>query len=101
MIRGYLSTQDDLLRRDIIQQLTCHFRLDTQAIARNWNIDFKRYFAAELTQLADMIEDGLLTIDDDEIVVQQAGRILVRNICMIFDRFQQQATTPNAFSRTI
>ncbi len=101
VIRGYLSTQDDLLRRDIIQQLTCHFRLDTQAISRSWNIDFNHYFATELTQLADMIKDGLMTIDDDEIVVQQAGRILVRNICMIFDRFQQQAKTQNAFSRTI
>lgn len=101
VIRGYLSTPDDLLRRDIIQQLTCHFRLDTQAISRAWSVNFKRYFAAELAQLADMAKDGLLTVDDDQITVQQPGRMLVRNICMIFDRFQQQPKTRNAFSRTI
>ena len=101
IVRGYQSKPDDLLRRDIIQQLTCHFRLDKAAIARRWNVDFERHFERELEQLATMKDDGLLTIEEDAIVVQRPGRMLVRNICMIFDRYQQKTPTGPAFSRTI
>jgi oxygen-independent coproporphyrinogen-3 oxidase len=101
IVRGYKSLPDDLLRRDIIQQLTCHFRLDTRALAKTWDIDFKRQFADELTRLAEMAQDGLLRLDADEIVVLPAGRLLVRNICMIFDRYQQLAGSQGRFSRTI
>jgi oxygen-independent coproporphyrinogen-3 oxidase len=101
VVRGYQSQRDDLLRRDIIQQLTCNFRLDTRALAKTWNIDFKRQFADELTRLKAMADDGLLRLDASEIVVLPAGRLLVRNICMIFDRYQQQPGARDRFSRTI
>jgi oxygen-independent coproporphyrinogen-3 oxidase len=101
VIRGYQSHDDDLLRKEIIQQLVCHFRLDTRQISKTWNIDFNQYFAAELEQLTAMQNDGLLTFDKSEIIVLEAGRLLVRNICMIFDRYQSAATARGAFSRTI
>jgi oxygen-independent coproporphyrinogen-3 oxidase len=100
VVRGYESRNDDLLRRDIIQQLVCHFRLDTRAIAKNWSIDFRNYFAAEIERLKAMEKDGLLALDGD-IVVLEPGRLLVRNICMIFDRYQSAATSRGTFSRTI
>jgi len=101
VVRGYQSLPDDLLRRDIIQQLTCHFRLDTRALAKRWAIDFNQKFAGELAQLALMAEDGLVRLDRDELVVLPAGRLLVRNICMVFDRYQQLPGAVNRFSRTI
>ena len=91
----------DLLRRDIIQQLSCHFRLDTRALARHWNIDFEQQFASELAQLEVMVEDGMVALRPGEIVVLDAGRLLVRNICMIFDRYQQKPEPRDRFSRTI
>jgi len=101
IVRGYQSQPDDLLRRDIIQQLTCHFRLDTRALAKNWNIDFRQQFADELTRLEAMAQDGLVRLDADEIVVLPAGRLLVRNICMIFDHYQNLPAAVGRFSRTI
>jgi oxygen-independent coproporphyrinogen-3 oxidase len=101
VIRGYQSHDDDLLRKEIIQQLVCHFRLDTRQISKTWNIDFNQYFAAELERLTGMQNDGLLTFDKNEIIVLEPGRLLVRNICMIFDRYQSTATARGAFSRTI
>ena len=89
IIRGYYSSQDDLLRREIIQQLVCHFWLDTRALEKTWGIDFKKHFTGELANLADMEEDGLVELGDNEITVLRPGRLLVRNICMIFDRYQQ------------
>ena len=101
IVRGYSSTQEDLLRREVIQQLVCHFRLDTDRLARAWNIDFREHFTWELARLAVMEKDGLLTIRDGEIRVLTPGRLLVRNICMVFDRYQQQPNSKGTFSRTI
>ena len=101
IVRGYHSSADDLLRRDIIQQLVCHFYLDTDQIARNWEIDFNRRFARELAMLETMQRDGLVKIESNEIIVLEPGRLLVRNICMVFDRYQQQSRVGKAFSRTI
>ena len=101
VVRGYQSHDDDLLRREIIQQLVCHFRLDTRLIGKAWNINFSEYFADELERLADMEKDGLLAFDKDQIIVLEPGRLLVRNICMIFDRYQSAPNVRGAFSRTI
>jgi oxygen-independent coproporphyrinogen-3 oxidase len=90
VVRGFHSEQDDLLRREIIHDLACHFRLDLHRVAKRWGIDFAQYFEKELLQLHDMEEDGLVELSDDEIVVGETGRLLVRNICMVFDSYQQK-----------
>ncbi|MGB5330022.1 MAG: oxygen-independent coproporphyrinogen III oxidase [Gammaproteobacteria bacterium] len=89
VVRGFHSERDDLLRQEIIQQLSCHFRLDLHGVAKRWGIDFAQYFEKELLQLHDMEEDGLVELSDDEIVVGETGRLLVRNICMVFDSYQR------------
>jgi oxygen-independent coproporphyrinogen-3 oxidase len=101
VVRGFQSDPDDLLRREIIQDLVCHFRLDTRRISRKWDIDFNHQFADELDRLGDMVEDGLLQLSGDEIVILPPGRLLVRNICMIFDRYQQTSNVTGLFSRTV
>jgi oxygen-independent coproporphyrinogen-3 oxidase len=88
--RGYSSDQDDLLRHDIIQNLVCHLRIDTEAIANAWEIDFEEYFADEVRNLDEMQQDGLLEVTKGEIRVLDTGRLLVSNICEVFDRFQRQ-----------
>jgi oxygen-independent coproporphyrinogen-3 oxidase len=89
VVRGYESLNDDLLRREIIQQLVCHFRVDTRSVARAWGIDFDDHFAAELEQLAQMEQDGLIELSANAITVLPPGRLLVRNIGMVFDLYQQ------------
>jgi oxygen-independent coproporphyrinogen-3 oxidase len=46
-----------------------------------------------------MQDDGLLKIYPDRLEVQPAGRLLVRNICMVFDRYLKESGT--SFSRVI
>ena len=70
------------------------------AISRDWEIDFEQYFADELERLGEMQQDGLLKIDAGEIRILEPGRLLVRNICMVFDRYQRQQTG-NRFSRIL
>ncbi len=93
VFRGVRLDADDRLRRAVITALICHFTLEFSAIERQFGIRFSDYFATELAELADMQADGLLTVDKTSIQVLPAGRLLIRNICMAFDRYlrkQQQ-----------
>ena len=97
--RGIELEPDDLLRREIITLLMCHFKLDIRALESKWNFRFSDHFATELAQLQIMQEDGLLKIYADRLEVEPAGRLLVRNICMVFDRYLKDSGT--SFSRVI
>lgn len=87
IFRGYELNDDDLLRRDVITQLICHFQLRFSNIERRFGIRFVEYFAMELETLKEMQEDGLLTVTADGIEVAPAGVLLIRNICMVFDAY--------------
>ena len=91
ILRGVKLSADDLLRREIITQLICHFQLDMPAIARRFGIDFPRYFATELQELHDIAADGLISMDGDILRVLPAGRLLIRNVCMVFDRYLRES----------
>ncbi len=88
--KGVELTADDKLRRAVITQLICHFQLDFAKIAEAYQINFAEYFAEELDNLAEMQEDGLLALTEQGIQVAPAGRLLIRNICMVFDKYLAQ-----------
>ncbi len=90
VMRGVVLDADDRLRRAVIMELICHFRLDMGAIETRFGIDFAEYFAPERAALDTMAADGLLTLGDRTIEVEPAGRLLIRNICTVFDRYLQQ-----------
>jgi len=48
-----------------------------------------------------MQADGLLVVTNDEIRVLDDGRFLVRNICMVFDRFIDPQEKDGLFSRLV
>ena len=101
VFRGVALTHDDELRRAVITELICNFVLDTQAIARAWDIRFDQYFADEMRRLSSMAQDGLLSIDGPHIEVLPAGRLLIRNICMVFDRYLADSGQQGRFSKVI
>lgn len=85
--RGLSCTRDDQLRRAIIGQLICHFRLDFARIEHTFAIHFQEYFREQWPQLLVMATDGLIQLDVGGITVTPAGRLLVRSICMVFDAY--------------
>ncbi len=90
VFKGVELDDDDKLRGAVITQLICHFELDFSQIEQQFNIVFADYFAEELTRLQPMENDGLLNMDGQGIAVQTAGRMLIRNICMVFDKYLAQ-----------
>ena len=103
--RGIKLETDDLLRRIVIQKLMCHFELSISSMEQAYPIQFALYFASELAQLQALVDDGLLTIDQHWITVTPRGRLLIRNICMVFDRYlslaRDVAPQPLRYSKTI
>ena len=99
--RGLELTADDLVRRAIIQALMCQFRVSIESIELAHLVDFKRSFAAELADLARFEADGLVEVGPEWIVVTARGRLLVRAICMVFDRYLRERERRAAYSRVI
>ncbi|HYA37933.1 MAG TPA: oxygen-independent coproporphyrinogen III oxidase [Candidatus Methylomirabilis sp.] len=90
VMRGIVLNADDKLRRAVIMQLICHFTLDFAAIERAHDIRFAEYFAPELGEIRKMQADGLLDLDATSICVRPAGKLLIRNVCMVFDRYLRE-----------
>nr|WP_300988381.1 oxygen-independent coproporphyrinogen III oxidase [Thiocapsa sp.] len=101
VFRGIELTRDDLIRRDMITRLICHFELDIPSAEAAWDIRFDDYFADALMKLRDMAGDGLLEVDAQKIRILPRGRLLVRNICMAFDAYLATKTGPIGFSKVI
>ena len=99
--RGIELTQDDLVRRAVIQALSCHFRVSLESIELSYLIDFRRYFAGEMEELARLAEDGLVELQPDWIVVTPKGRLLVRAVCMVFDRVLRASRERARYSKVI
>jgi oxygen-independent coproporphyrinogen-3 oxidase len=99
--RGIELSKDDLVRRAVIQALLCHFRLSLESIELAHLIDFRRYFAAELADLRRLAMDGLVELAPDWILVTPRGRLLVRAICMVFDRYLRERAARASYSKVI
>lgn len=89
--KGYISDVDDRIRHQIIMTLIAQFELNTVLIEQKYNISFFEYFAEEVDNLKPMIKDGMVEIDScgmqTTIKVTERGRLLIRCICMVFDKY--------------
>ena len=99
--KGVSLDGDDLLRREVIKSLICNFHLDKQAIEQQFGIAFDSYFAEDIELLQTFIDDGLVEVSDSTIDVALKGRLLIRNICMCFDKYLRHRARQQQFSRVI
>jgi oxygen-independent coproporphyrinogen III oxidase len=81
--------------------LMCQFSLSKESISISYLIDFDSYFANELNELREFEQLGLVKLDDSWITVTAKGRLLVRNICMLFDRYLRQDRERRRYSKVI
>ena len=99
--RGIELTPDDLARRAVIQSLSCHFRVSTESIELSYLVDFAAYFASEMADLRRLEKEGLVELSPEWIVVTPRGRLLVRSICMVFDRYLRERQARASYSKVI
>lgn len=101
IMRGLELTSDDLLRWTIIQGLMCHFEVEKATVESGYLIEFDRYFARELAELENFASEGLLTLENDWISITKTGRLFVRNICMVFDKYLRADRERARYSKVI
>lgn len=101
IVKGLTRTRDDDVRGALIKQLMCNFSLDIVAFEQESGIAFAEYFETELQRLTPFIQDELVTVNDARIVINPTGRLLVRTICMTFDRYMAKQVNQQRFSRVI
>lgn len=88
--RGFVLDDDDRLRRAIIGELMCRGEVELTRVAADHGVDAASYFAREIAALGAL--DELASYDAAAGVVRTTpfGRLLVRNICMVFDRYHRE-----------
>jgi len=101
IMRGMELDADDLLRRAIIQALMCHFELSKETINNAFQIDFDSYFSTELDELREYEREGLLVMTLQKINVTPKGRMLIRNVCMVFDKYLRTRQAHALYSKVI
>ena len=102
-MRGYRLSSDDVIRRAVIGRMLCHTVIPKRELEREFSIHFDEYFEPELAQLEEPAADGLVTLTSGEIRVTALGRIFIRNVAMVFDRYlhEQQMDKKPLFSKTL
>jgi len=101
VVRGLALSRDDLVRRSVIMALMCQGQLEFESIELAYLVDFKRYFAAELTTLRSLQALGLVEVTDTGLQITAMGWYFVRGVAMVFDRYLQADRTRAQFSRII
>lgn len=98
--RGLKLSTDDEIRRHVISEIICNLKLNIPNIEKRFQICFSEYFQASLEILKIHQNDGLIVIEDDKIRVTLEGQSMLRNICMAFDSYLNQANQTR-YSKTL
>jgi oxygen-independent coproporphyrinogen-3 oxidase len=86
--RGLRLSDDDRLRRELMQQLYGYGVVDGRVLAAKFGIAFAEYFAEELRRVRVLAEEGLVVIQEETIrLTTPLRRLLVRVIAAAFDRY--------------
>jgi oxygen-independent coproporphyrinogen-3 oxidase len=87
--QGRPVTPEDKMRREIISELMCYYRVDLRDVAdkhRNPN-----GFIREHALLLDLQTQEIIRIDGEVVTVTEKGRLFVRHVCAVFDQYLQSA----------
>lgn len=96
--RGFVLDHDDRARRTVIGKLMCDGEADLGQIALEHGLDANSYFAHEISTLGALADLASYDHDARRITTTPMGRLLVRNVCMVFDRYHRPTA---GFSPTI
>lgn len=98
IFRGHVLSDIDLELRQMILDLMCHF--ETSMNVEHLGIDRTNRIISNLSEL---IKDGLVRVIDSKIVLTDAGIPFVRNVCMALDEYLIgiEPNPEKLFSKTI
>lgn len=100
--KGIKLSRDDLVRKSVIMYMMANFELNFKMIEKEFGIIFKDYFKDGLEALGQFADEELITVDENGIVVSETGKLLIRNIVMVFDPYLKKIPeSKRRFSKTV
>ncbi len=79
ILKGHLLTEEDLMIREVIKELTC------KGVADLYQIDQHPQWSHVKDRLQQMEADGLLILSKSQVRVSFVGKLFIRNIANAFD----------------
>jgi oxygen-independent coproporphyrinogen-3 oxidase len=100
---GCRLDDDDQIRRHVITELMCNNRVVKADVEERFGIEFDSYFQESLKKIKPFVDEGLMSVSDGRLEVMEAGRLVIRNIAMGFDRYLDDNSTGlgQKYSRTV
>jgi oxygen-independent coproporphyrinogen-3 oxidase len=98
--KGYVLSQDDRIRRDVIMGIMCAGLVDWSDMKQRYHYDVERMLIRENLRLIPFIADGLVEVTQGALRVTADGRYYLRNIAMVFDA-HLSAMQEVRFSKTL
>jgi oxygen-independent coproporphyrinogen-3 oxidase len=103
VLRGYRLTEENIFRKYIISELMCNWQLDFEKTAGEFSITKDEVLGrleSELEEVKCFEEDDLISLElPDRIRIINRGRLIVRNIAMVFDPLLKN--DKKGYSRTV
>lgn len=84
--RGVAITDEDLFRGEIIERLMCDLEVDLDSVCAR-HLRSPHELDEERAALEPFRADGLLRLDGGRLIVSETGRLVIRSICAVFDRY--------------
>lgn len=84
--KGIKITQDDKIRKRIIDELMCYLEVDLNQICESFNLE-KNHFATELEGLEELKKDGLVRVKNNVIKINLIAPQISRIVSSLFDKF--------------
>jgi oxygen-independent coproporphyrinogen-3 oxidase len=101
--RGAAMSEDDVLRRFVINRVMCLLRLDLGEVEARFGAAARAAIEGDLRAgVKELADDGLVTFDGALLRVTPLGQLLVRNVAMLFDAYlKKKDGSQRQFSRTV
>ena len=104
VMRGVALQGEDAMRRELIHELMCNFRVEKRHIEERYGVDFDERFAIDLARLQPAVESGLAEVTSESISATPKGELFIRNLAMCFDTYwreKHEGGDKPTFSRTV
>ncbi len=86
IVRGKALDDDDRARALIIEEIMTAYEVDVAAVAASYGIAIAD-FDASFDHLSELVEDGLVAVEDKRVTVLDAGKPYVRIAAAAFDSY--------------
>jgi len=92
MKQGHVLGPDEELRREAIFSLICNLHIDFDAYSREFDVDFREYFAEEIKRMRnEYVPREYVKLTDNSIEVTELGRYFLRGIAKVFDLYHRDS----------